>query len=72
MIELEELKENLRIALAVLDDARASSNRYLLEKRDAEHQVRMMRRGLAFARSVIKCGEPWTDTCELEIGSFLK
>ena len=26
-------------------------------------------RALRFARSVIKCGEPWTEQCEKEIGS---
>jgi hypothetical protein len=72
MDELEQLKERLRLAETVRGDARAASNKNLMEKCDAEQQVRMMLRALAFARSVIKSGEPWTDACELEIGSFLK
>ena len=30
----------------------------------AQVQVRELREALAFARSAIKCGEPWTDRCE--------
>jgi hypothetical protein len=30
-----------------------------------------LRAALAFARSVIKCGEPWTATCEREIDGAL-
>jgi len=71
MDELEQLRERLRIAAAVLDDARAASNKYLIEKRTAEEQLAVYRRALAFARSVIKSGEPWTETCENIIGGLL-
>jgi hypothetical protein len=67
-----ELGRLLALAEQTRDAAREASNKDLQARRDAEQQVRMMRRALAFARSVIKSGEPWTDTCELEIGSFLK
>lgn len=68
----EELRARIAHLEAQRDACQAASNKALEERREAELQVRLMRRALAFARSVIKCGEPWTDTCELEIGSFLK
>ncbi|KKN33993.1 hypothetical protein LCGC14_0798060 [marine sediment metagenome] len=34
-------------------------------------EVVQQRKALAFAASVIKSGEPWTETCEREIGSLL-
>lgn len=30
-------------------------------------EIERLRRAVAFARSVIKSGEPWTDTCEKEL-----
>lgn len=82
-LALEGLLEKLRTAGVVLDDARAASNRYLAEKREAEEHLRTEmemhklviaehRHALAFARSVIKSGEPWTEQCEQIIGALLK
>lgn len=35
-------------------------------------EIDRLRKALSFAASVIKSGEPWTETCEREIGGLLK
>ena len=35
-------------------------------------ELERARQGLAFACSVIKSGEPWTDTCEKIIGAAMR
>jgi len=54
------------------DAAVAASNKDLEARREAHAEVMRYRRALAFARSCIKSGEPWTDTCEDVIGSLLR
>jgi DNA replication initiation complex subunit (GINS family) len=81
--QAEALTAERDLACQTRDHAQAASNKSLFEKRDAEaqHQEslamfaeenRKMRTALAFARSCIKSGEPWTDTCEDVIGGALK
>lgn len=47
----------------------------LRELADEEFRLRALNKelfeALAFASSVIKCGELWTDTCEEKIGAAL-
>lgn len=69
--QIEELKTELAIAQQTRDAAQAQSNKDLFAKREAEEQVKKLRHALAFARSVIKSGEPWTQTCEEIIGGAL-
>lgn len=58
------LEENARLEAAI----------NVLAKRQAEiiNERDRLRRALAFARSVIKSGEPWTATCEREIDGALE
>ena len=44
---------------------------YFMESKRAKAKVTALRAALAFAQSVIKCGEPWTDQCEEIIGGAL-
>jgi hypothetical protein len=80
---LEVLAGERDLACQTRDYAQANSTKNLLEKREAEQQHkeslamfaeenRKMRTALAFARSCIKSGEPWTETCEEMIGGCLK
>ncbi len=74
--EIADLKERLARAEMIRD-------KYLQEKRDAEehlrtemdfHQIQLaeLRGALAFAASVIKSGEAWTEHCEQRIGKLLR
>lgn len=38
----------------------------------AIQEIGKLRQALGFASSVIKSGEPWTETCENEIGALLR
>jgi hypothetical protein len=48
----------------------AEEHRAKLAAKDEE--IARLREALAFARSVIKSGESWTDTCERVIGGALQ
>jgi len=70
--QVDDLTAERDHALFVRDDAREASNKDLEARREMAEQLRRCHRALAFARSVIKSGEPWTDTCEDVIGGALK
>ncbi len=75
--EIEKLQSGVEVGARGIDAARILSEE--LRKLPAHKQVdvlviqvNQMRNALAFAKSVIKSGESWSDTCEEEIGSLLK
>ena len=68
VLELEDALFEIR---RVRDSAQAASNRNLEEKRTAEAHLKQTRTALAFAASVIRCGEGWTSTCDEYIGGAL-
>jgi hypothetical protein len=62
MTVLEQEIHQLKITIDSLNEDRYALRSKLAKMRDA----------LAFAASVIKSGEPWTDKCEEVIGGALK
>jgi hypothetical protein len=69
---IEALLARVKHLEAQRDECQATSNRDLQARREAMVEATKLRRALAFARSAIKCGEPWDETCEREIGDLLK
>lgn len=63
--ELDALEDRALPLAKLLDESEADRER--LKARVAE-----LRRVLAFAQSVIKSGEPWTNDCEKTIGAALQ
>lgn len=60
-VDYDDLAKTIDDAVALIDPpAKAVLN-----------EVVKLRRALGFARSVIKSGEPWTETCEQIIGGAL-
>jgi len=70
-LRVMELEDAVRVMRNVRDSAQAASNRNLEEKRGAEAQVKTLRKALAFAASVIRCGEGWSAACDEIIGEAL-
>lgn len=70
--QVEFLTAERDLACSVRDAAREASNRDLEARREIAEQLRRAHRALSFARSCIKSGEPWTDTCEDIIGGALR
>ena len=51
---------------------RATAQHAERERDEAQAETARLRRALAFAASCIKTAEPWTETCDREIGALLK
>ena len=69
---LAQQRDSYGIAVQMRDAAREASQKDLMAKREAQDEAKKLRHALAFARSVIKSGESWTEQCETIIGGALK
>ena len=56
---------------AVFHEEVECTSQQMMAKAKAQAEAAQMRVALAFAQSVIKCAEPWTDKCEEIIGQAL-